>query len=151
MQAAQWAQDPSGRFAQRYYDGTRWTEHVVDRAGRPAVDRVESGSPASVSTRPDQPWGAQPASGAYWSATPAWPVHRPVENNGLAIAALVCGVMFIGPPALIMGIMARKQIAASGGQQTGDGLALAGVILGAMGTALWGLYLILIVGVVLTA
>jgi len=24
-----WAADPTGRFAQRYWDGLRWTEHVI--------------------------------------------------------------------------------------------------------------------------
>ena len=25
-----WSQDPTGRFQSRYWDGTRWTEHVSD-------------------------------------------------------------------------------------------------------------------------
>ncbi len=28
-----WAADPSSRFAKRWYDGNRWTEHVEDAAG----------------------------------------------------------------------------------------------------------------------
>lgn len=34
-----WYQDPSGRHEQRYFDGTRWTEHVADR-GVTSVDPV---------------------------------------------------------------------------------------------------------------
>lgn len=34
---AQWAADPMNRFELRYWDGTRWTEHV-SRAGQQYVD-----------------------------------------------------------------------------------------------------------------
>ncbi|MGH9227363.1 MAG: DUF2510 domain-containing protein [Acidimicrobiales bacterium] len=33
-----WYPDPSGRFAQRYHDGARWTEHVADGQGNRATD-----------------------------------------------------------------------------------------------------------------
>ena len=33
-----WYPDPSGRFAQRYHDGSRWTEHVADAEGNRATD-----------------------------------------------------------------------------------------------------------------
>jgi Protein of unknown function (DUF2510)/LytR cell envelope-related transcriptional attenuator len=34
--SAQWAADPSGRHAYRYWDGSRWTSHVADGAVAPA-------------------------------------------------------------------------------------------------------------------
>jgi hypothetical protein len=34
---AQWAADPTGRYELRYWDGTRWTEHV-SRAGQQYTD-----------------------------------------------------------------------------------------------------------------
>jgi hypothetical protein len=75
-----------------------------------------------------------------------YPVARP--TNGLAIAALVCGiaqfavgVTFI--PAIICGHMARRQIRETG--EGGDGMALAGLILGYVGGVL------IIAGVVLVA
>ena len=37
--AGQWSADPYGRFQTRYYDGTRWTEHV-STDGVPAIDPV---------------------------------------------------------------------------------------------------------------
>ncbi len=40
-----WAADPSGRFAKRWYDGKRWTEHVEDAAGQ----RLNDPPPSSVS------------------------------------------------------------------------------------------------------
>ena len=48
----------------------------------------------------------------------------------LGILGLVCCGLFAGVPALLLGNMAKKEIAASGGAQTGDGMAKAGVILG---------------------
>lgn len=35
---AQWAQDPFGRYTQRYFDGFQWTEHVLDANNRQATD-----------------------------------------------------------------------------------------------------------------
>ncbi len=37
---AGWHVDPTGRFTYRYYDGTRWTGHVI-RDGVPATDAVD--------------------------------------------------------------------------------------------------------------
>lgn len=33
-----WYPDPNGRYAQRYHDGTNWTEHVADAAGNRTTD-----------------------------------------------------------------------------------------------------------------
>jgi len=57
------------------------------------------------------------------------------KTNGLAIAALICGcagfILFIpGVLAIIFGFIARGQIRRSNGQQTGDGMAIAGIIVG---------------------
>jgi hypothetical protein len=37
-----WYPDPSGRFVQRYHDGTRWTEHVADAGGTRSIDTPEA-------------------------------------------------------------------------------------------------------------
>jgi hypothetical protein len=34
-----WYPDPSGRFAQRYWDGTTWTPHVASATGEQSADR----------------------------------------------------------------------------------------------------------------
>lgn len=71
------------------------------------------------------------------------------QTNGMAIAALICGVLQIffwflaGVPAVVLGHMARKQIRQTG--QAGDGMALAGLILGYLGLALTALFILLIV------
>ena len=51
------------------------------------------------------------------------------------LGPLCCGI-FTAIPALILGIMARKEIDASGGSQSGRGMAIAGIILGIVGIVL---------------
>ncbi|MDY7106673.1 MAG: DUF2510 domain-containing protein [Actinomycetota bacterium] len=46
-----WYPDPSGRFAQRYHDGNRWTEHVLDAGGNRNTDAPVA-SPAVEERRP---------------------------------------------------------------------------------------------------
>ena len=48
----------------------------------------------------------------------------------LGILGLLCCGFFTGIPALILGNQAKQEIAGSGGTQSGDGMAKAGVILG---------------------
>ena len=65
------------------------------------------------------------------------PYARP--TNTMAILALVLAFVF-APAGLVLGIIARKQIRETGEQ--GDGLALAGIIVGAIACALWVLVII---------
>ena len=74
------------------------------------------------------------------------------RTNGLAIAALICGVaqiFFLGPlvgiPAIILGHLARSRIRQTGEQ--GAGMALAGLILGYIGLALTVIVLIVVIAV----
>lgn len=109
---------------------------------------------------PASPAPGYPAPGAY-----PGPSYAPAQNygsgyqvtgyaptNGLAIASLVCGlVQFLGfwivtgIPAIIMGHIARKQIKLSG--QQGDGMALAGLILGYIGLVLGIVFVIIVVAI----
>ena len=69
------------------------------------------------------------------SPTPPRPMPR---TNGLAVASLVtgiisvatCGGCILGILAAIFGHVARGQIRRSNGAETGDGMALAGIITG---------------------
>jgi hypothetical protein len=66
----------------------------------------------------------------------------------MAIGALVCGILSglcgllgclglaIGPIAIVLGVVARRRIRESQGMTKGDGLALAGLVLGIVGTVL---------------
>jgi hypothetical protein len=93
-----------------------------------------------------QHYGPQPPYSPYQQPYPPYPPAPP--TNGLAIASLVCGVgaFIIGLsfiPAIICGHIARRQIRRTGEQ--GGGLALAGLILGYVGGALFILLLLVFV------
>src|SRR5215472_16145661 len=70
-------------------------------------------------------------------------------TNGMAIAALICGVCQVffwfltGIPAIVLGHLARRQIRQTG--EAGDGMALAGMILGYIGVALGVLFTLIFV------
>ncbi|MDQ3662813.1 MAG: DUF4190 domain-containing protein [Actinomycetota bacterium] len=73
------------------------------------------------------------------------PYGPPAETNGFAVASLVCGILGVVFPfiPLVPSILAvvfagrgKRQIEASGGLQTGRGLAVAGQVLGWVGVAL---------------
>jgi hypothetical protein len=75
-----------------------------------------------------------------------------VRHNGLAIASLVCSCvgffLFAVPSVLgvIFGFVARSQIRRAGGWQSGDGMALAGIIIGFAGIAL--VFIVLVIALV---
>lgn len=100
--------------------------------------------------------GAYPASGPYPPAPygpapypyyPPYPVSR--GTNGLAIASLVLGVLWIywigSILALVFGYVARRQIRQSG--QDGGGLAIAGIVLGWVGIAVLAVLIVVLIGV----
>ena len=61
------------------------------------------------------------------------------------LSIFLCG-LFTGIPAIVLGVKARKQVAASGGRLDGDGNALAGIITGAIGTVLQTVGIAAVVG-----
>ena len=103
--------------------------------------------PPQQSTPPASgPWGAAPPAAGY--AQPyGTPTYQTRSTNGMAIAALVCGCLgfltcISGIVAIILGHIARKQIRESGGTQQGEGMALAGLILGYIVTGLLVAYIV---------
>jgi hypothetical protein len=92
--------------------------------------------------------GAPAAAPGYPAAQPGYGYATAPKTNGLAIASLVVSLVVCGIGSIagvIMGHIARRQIRESGGTQTGDGLALAGIIIGYIGLALAVLYVIFII------
>jgi hypothetical protein len=88
---ARWAADPWDRFAQRYWDGARWTEHVATQAGgRGSLD-----PPPLVQMR-TEPTGPTPHSavGQLDASEPegspgggsGWATHEPNGNGHANVA-----------------------------------------------------------------
>ena len=78
-----------------------------------------------------------------------WQVISQPRPSALAISALVLGITGVfcagficGPLAVVFGFLGRRDIRQSNGWITGDGIALAGIILGAIGAILWILFAI---------
>ncbi len=124
---AGWFPDPNGRHEHRYFNGRAWTADVAD-AGQRAVD----------------PFGAGPSPAAVRPPAP----RSPQGGNGIATAALVCGLiavvlawmpfivvagLVLAVLAIVFGIQGLRRATAGG---PGRGKALAGVVLGAVGLAL---------------
>lgn len=110
----------------------------------------EQAAPAA----PAAPWGSAPPAGMPYGN----PAYQAPSTNGMAIAALVCGIASLGVgfitcgigsvaaiPAVILGHMSRKQIRESNGTQQGDGMALAGLITGYIGVGVLVLVIILFI------
>ncbi len=93
---------------------------------------------------------------------PLPPPMQPRQMHTMAIVSLISGIVawFFCPfisaiIALITGAMARKEIRADPQRWDGDGLALAGMIVGGINLVIWTLvglfYLLMILGVVSAA
>ena len=85
-----------------------------------------------MSSSPD-PYGSapgQPAGGH--GPPPGWPPYRRPTNTTAVLALVLAFVL--APAGLVLGIVARRQIRETG--EGGDGLALTGIVVGGIGTAL---------------
>jgi hypothetical protein len=81
------------------------------------------------------------------------PIVPAQATNGFAVAALACGIMGIftcglgAVLAVVFGIVSRGQIRRSEGAQSGDGMALAGLILGYITIAIAGFVVVVLIAV----
>jgi hypothetical protein len=86
--------------------------------------------PGQAPQQPYYPLAGQPYYGGYGPGPPAQQ-----KTNGMAIASLVCSVLglFCGVGAIlgvVLGFVARGQIHRSAGAEKGEGLAIAGIVVG---------------------
>lgn len=106
---------------------------------------------------PPPPGGSAPPPG-YWLASDGnwyppqqWAPAQPVRTNGMAIASLVLGIIWIywigSLLAVVFGHVALRQIDRSDGQEGGRGMAVAGLVLGYVGMVLGALALAAVVAV----
>lgn len=92
---------------------------------------------------PEGPYGQQPPYG-----------RQPAPTHGSATTALVLGILSLvvcaplGIPAFIIGRRAEREVQASQGNLSGEGLAKAGWILGLIGMILTALGILLIIGLI---
>ena len=102
-------------------------------------------------------WGQAPApqwpQGSWGGANP-W---APPKNDGQAIGALVCGILgalcglagvagiILGPIAVVLGVTSRRRIQASHGTLRGEGMATTGLVLGAIGTLISVVWIVVLV------
>lgn len=113
--------------------------HLDDPYSTPAPPSGSGVPPTGVPTTPDQP-----ASHQHHPYGPPAPGHQQPHppssapgTDGVSIAALVTGVLLLGPVALGLGIAGI--VRTKGGRRTGRGLAITGVVLGGLSTIFWAL------------
>ena len=87
-----------------------------------------------------------PPQGYGYAAPPMAPA-----TSGWAIASLICAILGMSILAIIFGYVGRNEIRNSGGRITGDGLALAGLIIGWIEIALGVLAVALIILITIVA
>ncbi|MGD0701166.1 MAG: DUF4190 domain-containing protein [Trebonia sp.] len=123
-----------------YGEGRITKEEFDLRAGRAMGARTYAQLAAVVADLPAGPHlGVMPFQPGYYPA-----VNTP--TSGLAIGSLVCGILeiftlgFAAIPAVILGHLARNHIRQTG--ERGDGMAIAGLVLGYLGIGIWTLIII---------
>lgn len=99
MTPAGWNRDPTGRFAQRWYDGDDWTDTVLGANGQPMHDpypRTLGRGPSHPESPPPGPSGPQPSPSKTWQPVAPAPVEASTGPPLLvAVAAMTVGVALI--------------------------------------------------------
>jgi hypothetical protein len=125
-----------------YTEGRLSKEEFDARSGRVLAARTYGELHTLVADLPSGPAGVAPYNPGYY------PVPVVPPNNGLAVGALVCGIAefftlgLAAIPAVILGHVARSQIRRTG--ERGDGMAIAGLVLGYLAIGGWALIILLL-------
>jgi hypothetical protein len=118
--APAWYPDPTRRHEQRYWDGSRWTEHVSTR-GQPTVDAVDGSTARGSTTSGDQaPRVVRPEAGS----TSGGPF------SGGAYTALIIAALLFGIIGVIVGAINLKHPARRSQAQVLLWLGIASMIVG---------------------
>ncbi len=108
-----------------------WTRYAsIEPNSQPVQAAAPYGSPYG-----GQYAGGPQGPGAWGHPGAGYGVHQPTRTNGLAVAALVMGILGWIPfvpaiLAIVFGAVSQGQIRRSGGAETGRGMAIAGIVLG---------------------
>ena len=120
---------------------------------------LPGGQPPSSWQSPPVPQGGSAWGASMPPASVGTPYGAPpqTQQNGLAIASLVCGVLsllcFFGVtsiPAIVLGFIAMSKIKADPARYGGKGLAIAGIATGSLSLLLVILYILFIIIVAAT-
>ena len=89
-----WVRDPSGRYHQRFFDGTKWTDHVADEYGRRGVDPVEAiqRSGPSISAGPPVTGGLPAVATAPPARATSTAMSLSSPPAGISVATVVAGI-----------------------------------------------------------
>ncbi|MGY2875237.1 hypothetical protein ACVW00_002427 [Marmoricola sp. URHA0025 HA25] len=126
----------------------------------PGPDGADATPPPPPAQPPTPPYGAPPPAPPYGGPPPGYPpapggyYGQPMPRGNqkalwsmiLGILSLICCGVITGVVAIVLSQQAKREIAASGGMQTGAGQAQAGFILGIIGIALTVIGLIAFAG-----
>ena len=124
-----------------YTEGRLNKSEFDERSERVLAARTYADLHALIADLPSGPGGpALPA--PYPGGYPGYYSPQLAQRtNGFAVGALITGLVpFFGVPAVILGHVARAQIKRTG--EHGDGLAVAGMVLGYLWLALWALVIL---------
>ncbi len=143
----------------RRWRGTGWVEDSDDPVatgvgtGREgAAPRASRYLPPSARTPSAYPPSPYPPSMGAPQPTMARPMVQ--TTNGSAVASLVLSILGLFGIGSLLGIIfgykARREIRGSGGYQSGDGLAIAGIVIGYVTLAIFVLFVVLWIAVFTT-
>lgn len=142
---------------------------IKDEPGAGSFDPTPATAPPPAPDWSTPPTPAVPSSQSSWSPvglppqapSPGWGSNYPTppggyaiqkKEQGLAIASLVCGILsflccsvFTGIPAIVLGIMAINKEKTDPDRYTGKGMAIGGIVLGAVSILILGVYGILVI------
>jgi len=127
-------------------EGRLSKEEFDSRSARVLAARTYADLAAVVNDLPAGPAGPV---GPVMPYHPYYPQVAPLPpTNGLALGSMICGIAEIftlglaAIPAVILGHLARSQIRQTG--ERGDGMAVAGLVLGYLAIAGWALVILLV-------
>jgi len=126
--------------------------------GAPAVPPAPGvpGAPGAPGSPAAPGYPAQPPASVVYGYQ-GWNGYQAPRNEGLAVAGMICGIAAIpllvvcgigivtGVLGIVFGIIAMGRIKRSNGMLTGHGMALAGLICGAVAVTLFVAYIVLVV------
>ncbi len=133
-QPAAWYPDPKGEAAQRYWDGSAWTDHVDG----PAPEGFPPPPPPGV--------GRPPPVGGYAHAVHVYPRD---SRAGLALGLSIVSIVVCGPLSIAGILLGQADLEAIDRGETDPskrGLARAAFVVGIVAAVSWVIGVVVLVG-----